>query len=252
MAWNGIIGGLMRLLVVEDDFALSEVLTYSLRQVGHAVDRADDGAAADQLLRSQHFDLIVLDLSLPRMDGLEVLRRLRTHQCTTPVLILSARDADDERVQGLDAGADDYLVKPFSINELVARVRALLRRSGGARSQQVRHARLAFDTVSRTVTIDDDVVDLSSREVSLLEAVFVHFGQVVSKERLLEQVYGYEGDVGLNTIEVYIHRLRKKIAGSGVALRTIHGRGYRLEVEDIPASDPRAGELARSLRPSGG
>jgi len=141
MAWNGIIGGLMRLLVVEDDFALSEVLTYSLRQVGHAVDRADDGAAADQLLRSQHFDLIVLDLSLPRMDGLEVLRRLRTHQCTTPVLILSARDADDERVQGLDAGADDYLVKPFSINELVARVRALLRRSGGARSQQVRHAR---------------------------------------------------------------------------------------------------------------
>jgi len=226
-------------------------MVYNYPQLGWRVDSALLGSGTQTvpfiMYPSAHFYFVTY-----HTIGVIVLRRLRTHQCTTPVLILSARDADDERVQGLDAGADDYLVKPFSINELVARVRALLRRSGGARSQQVRHARLAFDTVSRTVTIDDDVVDLSSREVSLLEAVFVHFGQVVSKERLLEQVYGYEGDVGLNTIEVYIHRLRKKIAGSGVALRTIHGRGYRLEVEDIPASDPHAGELARSLRPSGG
>ena len=124
------------------------------------------------------------------------------------------------------------MVKPFSINELEARVRALLRRSTHASSPRMRYGRLAFDTVSRTVTIDDVTLDLSAREVSLLEALFVHFGQIVSKERLLEQVYGYEGDVGLNTIEVYIHRLRKKIAGSGVSLRTIHRRGYVLELED--------------------
>ena len=222
----------MRLLVVEDDFALSEVLVFSLRHVGYAVDRIDDGMAADTLLRHERFDLIVLDLSLPKLDGLDVLRRFRAQGSMTPVLILSARDADDERVQGLDSGADDYLVKPFSINELEARVRALLRRSTHANSARMRHARLAFDTVSRTVTIDDVAIDLSAREVSLLEALFVHFGQIVSKERLLEQVYGYEGDVGLNTIEVYIHRLRKKIAGSGVSLRTIHGRGYVLETDD--------------------
>jgi DNA-binding response OmpR family regulator len=243
----------MRLLVVEDDFALSEVLVFSLRQVGYAVDRIDDGMAADTLLRHERFDLIVLDLSLPKLDGLDVLRRFRAQGSMTPVLILSARDADDERVQGLDSGADDYLVKPFSINELEARVRALLRRSTHANSARMRHARLAFDTVSRTVTIDDVAIDLSAREVSLLEALFVHFGQIVSKERLLEQVYGYEGDVGLNTIEVYIHRLRKKIAGSGVSLRTIHGRGYVLETDDARVLRLRATPertIARNLSTS--
>jgi len=242
----------MRLLVVEDDFALSEVLVFSLRHVGYAVDRIDDGIAADTLLRHERFDLIVLDLSLPKLDGLDVLRRFRAQGSSTPVLILSARDADHERVQGLDSGADDYLVKPFSINELEARVRALLRRSTHASSPRMRYARLAFDTVSRTVTIDDIAIDLSAREVSLLEALFVHFGQIVSKERLLEQVYGYEGDVGLNTIEVYIHRLRKKIAGSGVSLRTIHGRGYVLETQDARSPRPLVpvdGMLAGNLSP---
>ncbi|HEY3178224.1 MAG TPA: response regulator transcription factor [Casimicrobiaceae bacterium] len=238
----------MRLLVIEDDFALSEVLVYSLRQVGYAVDCIDDGLAADALLRHERFDLIVLDLGLPKLDGLDLLRRLRADGSATPVLILSARDADEERVQGLDSGADDYLVKPFSINELEARVRALLRRSHNAHSARMRHARLSFDTVSRTVTTDDVAIDLSAREVSLLEALFVHFGHIVSKERLLEQVYGYEGDVGLNTIEVYVHRLRKKIAGSGVSLRTIHGRGYVLEMDDARAPIPSAaaGIAARS------
>jgi len=238
----------VRLLVIEDDSALSEVLTYSLRQVGYAVDRVDDGTAADTMLRHERFDLIVLDLGLPKLDGLEVLRRLRAQECPTPVLILSARDADEQRVQGLDFGADDYMVKPFSINELVARVRALLRRSNNANSPRMRHARLAFDSVSRTVTVDDSAIDLSSREVSLLEALFVHFGQIVSKERLLEQVYGYEGDVGLNTIEVYIHRLRKKIADSGVTLRTIHGRGYVLEMEDAHMPSLRPFERAPVAR----
>ena len=222
----------MRLLVVEDDPAVSEVLTCSLRQGGYAVDRVDDGVAADALLRHEQFDLIVLDLDLPKMDGLEVLRRLRAQDCPTPVLIVSARDEATDCVLALDVGADDYMVKPFSISELVARVRALLRRSNNAGSSRTRHARLAFDIASRTVTVDDATIDLSSREVSLLEALFAHFGQIVSKERLLEQVYGYDGEVGLNTIEVYVHRLRKKIASSGVTLRTIHGRGYMLETDD--------------------
>ena len=240
----------MRLLVVEDDFALSEVLVHSLQQVGYAVDSVDDGLAADALLRHEQFDLIVLDLGLPGLDGLDVLNRLRANGSTTPVLILSGRDADNERVCGLDSGADDYLVKPFSLNELEARVRALLRRSRNADSPWLRRARLSFDTLSRTVMIEDVSVDLSAREVSLLEALFVHFGQIVSKERLLEEVYGCDGDVGLNTIEVYIHRLRKKVAGSGVSLRTVHGRGYVLETDDAhaPVIRPAAGTaLARNL-----
>jgi len=230
----------MRLLVVEDDSALSEVLVHSMRQVGYTFQSIDDGMAADALLRHERFDLIILDLGLPKLDGLDVLRRLRAEGSTTPVLILSARDGDEERVRGLDSGADDYLVKPFSITELEARVRALLRRSHNAVTPSRRHARLSFDPASRTVTIDDVAVDLSAREVSLLEALFVHFGQTVSKERLLEEIYGYEGDVGLNTIEVYIHRLRKKVVGSGVSLRTVHGRGYALELDDTHAPLIRA------------
>lgn len=222
----------MRILVVEDDPALSEALQYSLQQAGHAVDHAANGVLADQILRHESFDLIVLDLNLPKLDGFEVLRRLRTYQSPSPVLILSARDQDQERVRGLDLGADDYLVKPFSINELLARVRALLRRGHyGSASRKQTHAALSFDSVSRTATIGDVPLDLSAREVSLLEAFLGHFGQIVSKERLLSQVYGYEGEVGLNTVEVYIHRLRKKLVGSGVVLRTAHGRGYLLDLE---------------------
>jgi two-component system OmpR family response regulator len=222
----------MRILVVEDDYALSEALQYSLTRAGHAVDHASNGALADQILRHEAFDLIVLDLNLPKLDGFEVLRRLRAHQCSAPVLILSARDQDQERVTGLDLGADDYLVKPFSVNELLARVRALLRRGQhGNASRKTSHAGLAFDSVSRTATVNDVALDLSAREVSFLEAFLAHFGHVVTKERLLSHVYGYGGEVGLNTIEVYIHRLRKKLAGSGVVLRTAHGRGYLLDLE---------------------
>jgi two-component system, OmpR family, response regulator len=230
----------MRILVVEDDPALSEALQYSLKQAGHAVDPVANGVMADQILRHEQFDLIVLDLNLPQLDGFEVLRRMRAQQCTSPVLILSARDQDRERVTGLDLGADDYLVKPFSINELLARVRALLRRGPrGTASRKQTHAGLSFDSVSRTAAIGDVPLDLSAREVSLLEAFLGHFGQIMSKERLLSQVYGYEGEVGLNTIEVYIHRLRKKLVGTGVVLRTAHGRGYLLDLERSETASPR-------------
>ena len=222
----------MRILVVEDDPALSEALLHALKQAGHAVDHVANGATADQIVRNEAFDLIILDLTLPKLDGFEVLRRLRAHNCPSPVLILSARDQDQERVTGLDLGADDYLVKPFSINELLARVRALLRRGHhGTRPQTIAHAGLSFDCMSRTASVHGVPLNLSAREVSTLEALLAQFGQVVSKERLLSQVYGFDGEVGLNTIEVYIHRLRKKLAGSGIILRTAHGRGYLVDLE---------------------
>ncbi|HEY4069458.1 MAG TPA: response regulator transcription factor [Burkholderiaceae bacterium] len=222
----------MRLLLVEDDAALAEALEYSLRKDGHAVDRVANGGAADRALKTASFDLVVLDLNLPVIDGLEVLRRMRGRSSLTPVLIVSARDDGDERVRGLDLGADDYLVKPFGIHELGARVRALLRRSGSVRSALISHGRLTFDTASRNVKVDDTMLELSLREVSLLEALLLNFGQVVSKEKLLSQMYGFDVDIGLNTIEVYIHRLRKKIGGSGTMLKTVHGRGYLLADDD--------------------
>jgi DNA-binding response OmpR family regulator len=230
----------MRLLLVEDDAALAEALEYSLRKDGHAVDRVANGGAADRALKTANFDLVVLDLNLPVLDGLEVLRRLRGRSSLTPVLIVSARDDGDERVRGLDLGADDFLVKPFGIHELGARVRALLRRSGSVRSSQISHGRLTFDTASRTAKVDDTALELSLREVSLLEALLLNFGQVVSKEKLLSQMYGFDVDVGLNTIEVYIHRLRKKIGGSGTMLKTVHGRGYLL-ADDEPSGSVAEG-----------
>jgi two-component system, OmpR family, response regulator len=231
----------MRLLLVEDDAALAEALEYSLRKDGHAVDRASNGGAADQVLKMASFDLVVLDLNLPVLDGLDVLRRLRGRQNLTPVLIVSARDDDNERVRGLDLGADDYLVKPFGIQELGARVRALLRRGGSVRSSLVAHGDLSFDTVSRTAKVRGAALDLSAREVSLLEALLMNFGRVRSKEKLLSQMYGFDVDVGLNTIEVYIHRLRKKIAGSGIFLKTVHGRGYLLTQDEVGAPAPTEG-----------
>jgi two-component system OmpR family response regulator len=230
----------MRLLVVEDNAALAEALEFSLRREGHAVDRAVNGGTADEALQTANFDLVVLDLNLPVLDGLEVLRRMRHRGSLTPVLIMSARDAGDERVKGLDLGADDYLVKPFSISELGARVRALLRRSGSVRSSSIYHGKLAFDTASRTAKVNDEALDLSVREVSLLEALLLNFGKVLGKEQLLSQMYGFDCDVGLSTIEVYIHRLRKKIVGSGIVLKTAHGRGYLLCNEAGPGPDASA------------
>ena len=221
----------MHLLVVEDDAGLAEALRSTL-QDEHRVDWIANGLEADRLLREQAFDLVILDLTLPGLDGLEVLRRLRQRGAQTPVLILSARDANDERVRGLNLGADDYLVKPATLDELEARVRALLRRAGAFRSELTTVGRLAFDSTLRTATVGGQPVDLSNREVSVLEALLRHRGQVVSKERLMRLVYGMHDEIGSNTIEVYVHRLRKKLIGSGLTLRTSHGRGYALERND--------------------
>ncbi len=236
----------MRLLLVEDDSALAEALEYSLRKDGHAVDHVANGGAADRALMTANFDLVVLDLNLPVLDGMEVLRRMRSRSSLTPVLIVSARDDGNERVRGLDLGADDYLVKPFGIHELGARVRALLRRSGSVRSSQITYGRLTFDTASRTAKVNDAALELSLREVSLLEALLLNFSQVMSKEKLLSQMYGFDVDVGLNTIEVYIHRLRKKIVGSGTVLKTVHGRGYLLADDDGSGAGAEGTPLSRN------
>jgi two-component system OmpR family response regulator len=219
----------LRVLITEDDPNLSEALQFSLRQCGYAVDCISNGALADQVLKDNIFDLLILDLGLPKLDGFEVLRRLRKRNSKLPVLILSGRETPNEKVQGLDLGADDYLVKPFSLDELHARVRALLRRSCGATTPCITHAHFSYDTVERIATVNGKTIDLSTLETAVLEALLNRFGKVVSKEQMVEQLYNYDHDVGHNAIEVYIHRLRRKIDGSGITVRTLYGRGYMLE-----------------------
>jgi two-component system, OmpR family, response regulator len=226
----------MKILVAEDDPALIEALRFVLDQAGYGVAVASDGASADQALRDSQFDLLILDLTLPQLDGYEVLTRLRRRNQTLPVLILSGRETTEDKVLGLDLGADDYLAKPFQLNELQARVRALLRRNKAEQSAVLTYAQLKFDTVERSATVDGQTLALSALEIGLLEAFVRRFGRVISKDQLLEQLYHYDKDVSQNAIEVYVHRLRRKLATSGLVVRTLYGRGYVLE-ENRPLSN---------------
>jgi DNA-binding response OmpR family regulator len=223
----------MRVLIVEDDPLIADGVSRSLAQAGFAVDHAADGAAADHMLVGQSYDLVVLDLGLPKLDGLEVLRKLRRRgsiASSAPVLILTARDQLEDRVKGLNLGADDYLTKPFDLPELEARVRALVRRGKFGASPQLAHGRLVFDTIGRRVIMDNgEPLELSARELSMLETLMLNVGRVVSKEQLANQLNGWGEEVGPNAIEVYIHRLRRKLEPAGVAVRTIRGLGYLLE-----------------------
>jgi two-component system OmpR family response regulator len=219
----------VRILIAEDDPSIAEALQVGLTQAGHAVDAVSDGIAADEALKHDGFSLLILDLGLPRIDGFEVLRRLRRRNAAVPVLILSAREQPEDKVTGLDLGADDYLAKPFSVNELQARVRALLRRGHGAATPVLSYGDLTFDTVARTAAFNGKALTLSLHEVGVLEALLHRFGRIVSKEQLLEQLYSYDRDVSPNAIEVYVHRVRKKIDGAGISVRTHYGRGYRLD-----------------------
>ena len=219
----------MRILISEDDAALAEALRFALTQSGFAVDWVANGLDADEALKGAEFGLLILDLGLPKIDGLEVLRRLRRRNSTVPVLILSGREQPEDKVAGLDLGADDYLVKPFSLNELQARVRALLRRGHGSAAPVLTYRELSFDPVTRTASISGHALPLSLHELSVLEVLIRRFGRPVSKEQLVEQIYTYDQEVSHNAIEVYVHRLRKKIGTTGLVVRTLYGRGYALD-----------------------
>jgi two-component system OmpR family response regulator len=219
----------MRILIAEDDLVLADGLMKSLRRTDFAVDVAHDGEQADHILAVQNYDLVILDLGLPRIDGFEVLRRLRHRGGTVPVLILTARDALADRVKGLDLGADDYLTKPFELPELEARVRALIRRGQAGGITLLTHGPLALDLAGRRATLDGVPLELSARELGVLEVLMLRSGRVVNKEQLAGQLYGHDEEVGANAIEVYVHRLRKKLEAAGVVIRTIRGLGYLLE-----------------------
>jgi two-component system OmpR family response regulator len=219
----------MRVLIAEDDPLLADGLTRSLRGSDYAVDCVTDGGEADHVLTAQNYDLVILDLGLPRLDGYEVLRRLRRRGSKTPVLILTARDALDDRVKGLDLGGDDYITKPFDLPELEARVRALIRRGQSGGGSVLSHGTLTLDTVGRRATLAGESLDLSARELGVLEVLMLRSGRVVNKDQLAEQLYGWDEEVGPNAIEVYVHRLRRKLEPAGVTIRTIRGLGYLLE-----------------------
>ena len=226
----------MRLLIAEDDQVLADGLLRSLRAAGYAVDQVGNGTEAEAALANHAFDLVILDLGLPRLHGFEVLRKLRARggaSGSVPVLILTAADSVEQRVKGLDLGADDYMAKPFSLQELEARVRALTRRGLGTASSLLHHGPLTFDATGRVAYLHEQMVDLSARELSLLEVLLQRAGRLVSKDQLVERLCEWGEEVSNNAIEVYIHRLRKKIEQGPVRIATVRGLGYCLE--KIPA-----------------
>lgn len=219
----------MRILVAEDDSILADGLMRTLRQSSYTVDWAKTGEEADVKLSAQTYGLLILDLGLPQMDGLEVLRHLRARGSRTPVLILTARDRLEDRVAGLDMGADDYLVKPFQLAELEARVRALIRRGQGGTGSVIELGPLRYDMKGRRVFIRDVPVELSARELGVFEVLVLRIGRVVSKEDLVAHLVD-EGDaINAGAIEVYVHRLRKKLEDAQILIRTVRGLGYLLE-----------------------
>lgn len=216
----------MRILLVEDDPLLGEGLQTGLRQQGMTADWLTDGQLADTALLNHDFEAVVLDLGLPRIDGLTVLKRLRARGDQTPVLILTARDAIEDRVAGLDAGADDYLTKPFALAELQARIRALLRRAHGIASPVLKHGALELDPARHCASLAGAPLLLAQREFTLLQALLEHQGRALSREQLESELYGWGEEVESNAIEVHIHHLRKKLGSDWI--KTLRGVGYLL------------------------
>ena len=220
-----------RILLIEDDAALARGLVAALVAEGYSVDPAPDGASALMMASDEPYAIITLDVGLPDMSGFEVLKALRAKGCHAPVLILTARDAIEDRVLGLDLGADDYLLKPFEPRELAARIRALLRRPQVDPAPVIRVGKLEFDRSHHAARIGDRDLDLRRREWVVLERLISRVGQVVSKDRLASEVFGYDEPVAPNAIEVYIARLRKKLEPDGPTIRTLRGLGYLMEEE---------------------
>lgn len=219
----------MRILLVEDDKMLADAVARALTQSAHAVDVSHSGEEADHAAATSDYDLIVLDVGLPQIDGFEVLRRLRKRRSTVPVLMLTARDAVEDRVAGLDLGADDYLAKPFHLSELEARVRALIRRANATANSELVHGRLRLDTAGRRLYCDDQPMDLSVRELAVIELLLLKGGKVVTKQQIVDHLYGWDDASSSNTVEVFVYRLRKKLESSGVDIRTVRGMGYLIE-----------------------
>lgn len=230
----------MRLLLVEDDIMVASGIKLGLTEAGYAVDWVGSGERAEEVLQRETFDVAVVDIGLPGMDGLELTRRLRRPEMAShdmPVLILTARDALQDRVQGLDLGADDYMVKPFELPELLARLRALLRRSQAATTAVLSFGPLELDTANRRVGIRHDAqgallpIELGPREWTVLEYLLIHAPKPASKDKLLQALTGWDKEITPNAVEVYVSRLRGKLEPHGVALRSIRGFGYRLELQ---------------------
>ena len=222
----------MRILLAEDDPVIADGLMRALKRAGYAIDRVANGGEADTALAVKSFDLVILDLGLPKLNGIDLLKRLRARKSATPVLILTAQDGVDERVRGLDAGADDYLTKPFALPELEARVRALTRRGTG-QPRCIELGQLNYDQADRVVKVNDQVVEFSARETGLLEIFILRAGRLVSKDQLVDHLCSWGEEVSNNAIEVYVHRLRKKLESSGLRIVTVRGLGYCLEKPEV-------------------
>ncbi len=219
----------MRIMLVEDDRPLAEALTTLLLAAGYAVDTVHDGASAEALGAVERFDLVILDLNLPEMDGLAVLRAMRARSDDAAVMILTARGAPEDRVRGLNLGADDYLTKPFDVAEFEARVRSLLRRQAGLRASSLTLGEVTFDLISRRFFTPDGPIDLPARELALLELLFTRSGKVVSKETIVQSLTSLDDSLSDNAIEQYVSRLRRRLAPHGVTLRTARGIGYYID-----------------------
>ena len=218
----------MRVLLVEDDSELAAALVDTLARTGHAVDTVSEGTQALAAIATQEYDVVLLDIGLPRMDGFEVLKRLRSGGKALPVLILTARDELDDRLRGLNLGADDYLAKPFEPAELEARMRAVVRRAHGHAAARIVIGRLALDSASREVRVDGELLKLSPRDYSVLALLAAAAGKLVNKERIVGSISSWDRDFSAASLEVYIHRLRQALAGSGVEIVTHRGFGYLL------------------------
>jgi two-component system OmpR family response regulator/two-component system response regulator QseB len=217
----------MRLLLVEDDEILGEGLAEGLKMEGYAVDWLTNGRLADEALKINSYELIVLDLNLPDMEGLEILKALRMRKDETPVMVLTAKDTVPDRVMGLDSGADDFVIKPFELDEVCARLRALARRNEGRSVPNIEYKGIVLDPASHQVTWNDEKIDLSQKEFEILSFLMGNIGKVISRARLEESLYSWDSDVESNTVEVHIHHLRKKLDPS--IIRTVRGVGYIID-----------------------
>ena len=219
----------MKILLVEDDAALGHAMSTSLNKAGYSVNWAHDGFEADVALHDFVYDAVILDLGLPRIDGFEVLKRMRARKVTAPVIILTARDDLDDRVRGLDLGADDYLTKPFKLPELEARLRAQIRRNNSILGSTIEYGPLVLNIIDKMLIVNGETMPLSPREFSVLEMLLTRVGRVVSKDAIIDALSKWDEGVGNNAIEVYIHRIRKKLEPLGINVLTIRGLGYLLQ-----------------------